>query len=285
MKLHYLIFCALCLLLAGCDETLYSDLDEAEANEMLEVLASNGIEASKVKAEGDRYRVTISEARMAEGIRVLKEYGLPREKMKSMGEIFKQDGLVSSPFTERVRYVYGLSQSIQETLMQIDGVLTARVQVVLPEDNPYVDDVKPSSTAVYIKHHPDVQLEPIKRKVKLLVEKSIKGLSYNKISVVMMSAKPQLEKRTVVSADRPVKQKSESSALFSVAYLGLFGALGAVVYVLRMWGQHVSGITRARRAPAASENGDGDDQVPGMDARMTLQPRAERQSQNHQEGE
>lgn len=220
----------LIVLLAGCREILYTDLSQAQANEMLEVLVSEKVDASKRRLDSNQYSIEVEADQLVRAIQVLKEYGLPREQFKSMGEIFAKDGLVSSPFSERIRYVYGLTQSIQDTLMQIDGVLTARVQIVLPENNPYAEAIKPSSAAVFIKHPPQVDLSTIKQKVKMIVEKSIQGLSYTKISVVMMPARSLRERQRVEEPTAPV---AEQPTLYPLAYLGLFGILGAGMYLLR----------------------------------------------------
>lgn len=119
---------------------------------------------------------------------MLREYGYPKEQVASVKDLFKKEGLVSSPMEERVRYIYALSQSVQETLTQIDGVLVARVHIVLPENNPYIEKVSPSSASVFIKYHPDSNLSDIKSEIKMIVEKSIEGLSYEKVSVVMLPA-------------------------------------------------------------------------------------------------
>jgi type III secretory pathway lipoprotein EscJ len=96
--------------------------------------------------------------------------------------------LISSPLEERIRFIYGLSQDVQETLSRIDGVITARVHIVLPENDPFAKEVRPSSASVFIKYLPDSHLEDIKSEIKLIVEKSIEGLSYDKVSVVMLPA-------------------------------------------------------------------------------------------------
>ena len=46
----------------------------------------------------------------------------------------------------------------------------------------------PSSASVFIKYNPSYPLENMKSDIKLIVERSIEGLSYDKVSVVMVPA-------------------------------------------------------------------------------------------------
>jgi type III secretion protein J len=188
-KALYLSLVMLGLLLGGCKTELYGGLDESDANKMLAIMLESKIDAEKIpnKKEGT-YALNIDESKIPQAIRLLNEHGYPREKVTTMEQMFQKDGLISSPLEERVRFIYALSQSVQETLMQIDGVLVARVHVVLPENNPAQRETKPSSASVFIKYHPAYDLESMKSEIKLIVEKSIEGLSYDKVSVVMVPA-------------------------------------------------------------------------------------------------
>ncbi len=184
------------LALSGCQMELYSSLSEDDANNMLSIMLSNGISSEKIKnKKSNAYALMIDENKIPKAIDLLKEHGYPREKVTGIEELFKKEGLVSSPMEERVRYIYALSQSVQETLSQIDGVLTARVHIVMPENNPFIDTIKPSSASVFIKYHPSSDIKNIKSKIKLIVEKSIEGLSYDKVSVVMLPAQLSYTRR------------------------------------------------------------------------------------------
>jgi type III secretion protein J len=168
---------------------LYDGLSESDVNEMLSIMLSNDIDSEKVKdKKGESYALMVDDSKIPESVRLLREYGYPKEQVTSIKDLFKKEGLVSSPMEERVRYIYALSQSVQETLTNIDGVIVARVHIVMPENNPYVEQVKPSSASVFIKYHPSSNLSDIKSEIKLIVEKSIEGLSYDKVSVVMLPA-------------------------------------------------------------------------------------------------
>lgn len=179
----------LALFLTGCRTELYSNLPENDANAMMAILLNNEIGADKLfDKKAGTYSLTIDEGKLPKAVALLKEHGFPREKVASIGELFKKEGLISSPLEERARFIFALSQSVQETLSQIDGVLVARVHVVLPENNPIGEEIKPSSASVFIKYNPAYRVEAMKSEIKLIVEKSIEGLSYDKVSVVMVPA-------------------------------------------------------------------------------------------------
>ena len=46
--------------------------------------------------------------------------------------------------------MHALAQDLSATISRIDGVVVARVHIVLPDNNPFAEKVKPSSAAVFI---------------------------------------------------------------------------------------------------------------------------------------
>jgi type III secretion protein J len=186
--LRFLVAFVLALLLAGCGSTveLMSATPETEANEMLGVLLEAGIRAEKVGGKEGNVSIRVGHAEVSRAIETLRSRGLPRERFARMGEVFKKEGLISSPLEERARYLWALSQELASTISQIDGVITARVHVVLPERGVAGDASIPSSAAVFIKHREGFDLEPVLPQVKRLVTNSIAGLSGEKVSVVLV---------------------------------------------------------------------------------------------------
>jgi type III secretion protein J len=180
------------LLLAGCEAALYNKLSEQDANEIMAELHKAGISASKSAADEKTWRVEVASGDLAIALDALRAQGLPHERYANMGEVFRKEGLVSTPAEERVRFVYALSQEISHTLSQIDGVLVARVHVVLPANDPLNDKIKPSSAAVFIKHRPDADLQTLGPAIKNLVMGSIEGLAYDNISLSFFAAEAPL---------------------------------------------------------------------------------------------
>ena len=210
------------VLLTGCKQELYSNLSEKDANEMLSILYRSGVDGERVVKKDNLYALAVEPKDFSRATELLKQHGYPKEEFSNMGEIFKKEGLISSPLEERVRFIYALSQNVAETLTQIDGVITARVHIVLPENNPFAEEIKPASASVYIKHHPDSNLEESKSDIKMIVEKSIEGLSYDKVTVVMLPA----------SRYDPAPQQQDSGSNVLVWVMGI-ALLGLIVVLLK----------------------------------------------------
>ena len=178
------------LLLAGCQDELYSGMTEKEANEMLAALMSNGIGADKVAKGKDGYTVSVDGRDMLRAIAILDDKGLPKRSRESVGKVFEKSGIMSSPFEERVRYIYALGEDVAQTLSQIDGVVTARVHLVIPDAPQLGQAVKPSSAAVFIKHQPGTDMEFLVPQIRRLVSSAIEGLDYQSVTVVLTEAQP-----------------------------------------------------------------------------------------------
>ncbi|HTH73407.1 MAG TPA: type III secretion inner membrane ring lipoprotein SctJ [Trinickia sp.] len=187
---------ACALLLAGCQQELYMDLTEASANEMIAALANAGISASKSEVPDHGWQLLVEGSSVPAALNALKAVGLPRQPTQNLGEIFRKQGLVSTPAEERIRYIYGAEQELERTLLDVNGVIVAHVHVVIPENDPLSDKIKPSSASVYIKYRPGIDLKMMAPMVKDLVAHSIEGLSYDNVSLFLQAAPPK-------ESDRP----------------------------------------------------------------------------------
>jgi type III secretion protein J len=190
---RWVLVLVLLLILAGCKVELYSNLDEKETNEMLAILLQTGIDGDKVQGKEMTWGLHVEKGDIARAVAVLQQSGYPKDRFANIGEIFKKEGLVSSPLEERVRFIYALSQEISEMLSHINGVLVARTQIVLPKNDPLSDNLQPSSASVFIKHRPGSNLEDNIPRIKKLVVNSIEGLTYEKVTVVLFPAEVRLQ--------------------------------------------------------------------------------------------
>ncbi len=259
--LKYLAAGLATLLLAACGGRveLLKDVSEAEANEALAVLLQAGISAGKLPGKEGVVSLDVEQSQVARAITLLNAEGLPHERYAKMGDVFRKEGLISSPLEERARYLWALSQELSATVSQIDGVIKARVHVVLPERSGGGDPALPSSAAVFIKHKAGYNLDDAIPQVKRLVSNSIPGLSADKVTVVMLAASTRPPETT----GSPVQSMlgttvSEGKPPFPYLVWGvcalvllLLSGLGFLAW--KRWGKLPSGSkTPAPSAPAGS---------------------------------
>ena len=177
---------AAALLLAGCQVELFSALPEAEANDMVAVLLRGGVSAGKARAKDGTDTVVVEKAQFAQAVDLLRAHGYPRHKFSSMGDVFQPSGLVASPMQEQARFLWALGQELSSTVSAIDGVLTARVQVVLPDNDLLKRDPTPSSASVFVRYDDASTVATLVPQIKTLVANSVQGLTYEKVSVVLV---------------------------------------------------------------------------------------------------
>lgn len=140
----------------------------------------------------------IDSGNMGKALRVLRVAGLPKAPHDTLGTMFPDDSVISTPLEEQARYIYALSQELEYTLSEIDGVVIARVHVVLPEKVSPGEPVMPASASVFIKHQDLLDPDVINSRIHRLVAGSIPGLIDNKdkLSVVFVPVKkppPKIE--------------------------------------------------------------------------------------------
>lgn len=231
-----LMACLLASALGGCKADLYTKLQEREANEMVALLLGNGFDAGRIQSKDGTSAVVVEQSQFARAVDLLKANGYPRQTFTNIGEVFKGGGLIASPTEERARYVYALSEELSKTISEIEGVLSARIHVVLPKNDLLRQDATPSSASVFIRYDSRTQVKALLQQIKMLVANSIEGLSYEKVSVVLVPVErddPQPIApvvRTIAAAGPLASALQWAAALFVGLLVGASG-----VYWFSRW--------------------------------------------------
>lgn len=215
--------CALFFIfLAGCEttNTIISGLDEREANLIVVFLESKGIKAQKIRAStgpqmggeqtGPKFDIGVSEHQAIEAMSILNRNGLPRKQGTNLLDLFAKSGLMTSDKEETIRYQAGLAQQITNTILMIDGVIDASLQLSFPPENTGVIETQqePITAAVYVKHQgvyddPNAHLE---NKIKRIVSGSVTGLDINNVTVIS-----DRSRFTDVSPEQPLDKMSSGT--------------------------------------------------------------------------
>jgi type III secretion protein J len=220
-----MLFAPLLLLSACSSQNLYTNLSEAQANDMVAVLLDAGIDANKAPGEKEQWQVSVSQGQFARAVEVLKSNGFPRKDYDTLGTIFKKEGFASSPLEERARLNYGMSQELSQSIRSIDGVIEARVHLTMPEPDPLSKEVKPASASVFVKYRPGFNLQSETGAIKSLVTNAVEGLTYDRVSVIMT---PSRAIPRVVSNDVSV------ASILNLRFLVILIALVMIGFAARM---------------------------------------------------
>lgn len=243
------------LLLCGCGHqvTLQASLNEADANEIVALLTREGIESFKSNTK-DGVQLAVGADDLARAIGATRQAGLPRRSLSNLGAIFKKEGMISTPMEERIRYIHGLSDELEDTLQQFDHVISARVHVVLPERVAPGEPLLSSSAAVFVKYHRPIDADMVVPRIRHLVASSIPGLGGedggSKVSVVLEPSDAPAAGQAW-SQVGPFQVAAASAGALSATLLGLGAALGVALLACGvLWLKHHPAGVALRRGYA-----------------------------------
>ncbi|NJR13031.1 MAG: hypothetical protein HC779_00275 [Phyllobacteriaceae bacterium] len=109
-----------CLTVSGCTDDVYSNLDQRQANDVIAVLAENGIKAWR-NGTDDVYAVTIAADDISEAALILKRAGLPRQNYQTVTDLFPGDSMIVTPFEQEARMAFALGQELSKPSSRLQG--------------------------------------------------------------------------------------------------------------------------------------------------------------------
>ncbi len=189
------VFLLLCLgmmilMLSGCSkQDLYSNLTEEHANEMVAVLSEAGIDSEKIAAEEGLWTINVDQGQFAKAVDLLSARGLPREKFETLGTVFKEGKFGENGITQQARLAFALSQELEQSIREIDGIVSARVHLAIPEPKTLTTDRKPTSASVLVKYRTGFDIRSKKSEIQTLVANGVEGLAFDDVSVIITPAR------------------------------------------------------------------------------------------------
>jgi type III secretion protein J len=247
------------LALAGCSANVLHGIDERAANEATAALERAGIGAEKVAddAAGAPGNAALFTVRVASGdatraVDLLHALGLPRERHRGFAEAYGQPSLIPTPSEERARYLDATEGEIEKTLETIDGVVEARVHLVLEEADPLALDSAPHAparAAVLIKERAGAP--PISdRDVQRLVAGSVAGLEPAGVAVVVTAAADPMQAGAAPLAPLgPLRITAGTRPLLIGVLAGALALLALLATLLLVLARRLAALERASAAP------------------------------------
>ena len=181
-----------------------------------------------------------------------------RNRRRGFAETYGQPSLIPTPSEERARYVDALAGEIERTLESADGVISARVHLVLEESDPLAVDAKPRNgarAAVLLKARPGTA--PFNEAdVQKLVAGSVAGLDARAVSVVVTAAAdPNAAAPASMAALGPLRVTPGTRPLLLAALVGGLALLGLLATLLLLTARRIAALERAAGAKASPQPG------------------------------
>lgn len=223
--------------LCGCKMTLYSNVAEGEANQMLALLMLRQIPADKETEKGGTVTLRVDKSQFIDAVEVLRQNGFPHHKRLGMADLFPSNQLVTSPAQERAKMQLLKEQQLEGMISAMDGVIGARVSIAQKVDENGKPTGRPSA-AVFIKYSPQFNLANYEVQIRSLVRDGIPDIASDQISVVMQAADYRYQPPPVEAATprwRQWLQARPGTAAAAVAsgVLALSAMAGLTMWMLR----------------------------------------------------
>ncbi|MGI4861818.1 MAG: hypothetical protein ACRYHA_33795 [Janthinobacterium lividum] len=239
-------------LLTACsrEATLLSDLPRGEAFAIQHALAEVDVPAAARPGKDGRMAVTVPREQMALARRTLLEQGLPRPEYRSFGDVFSNEGMLTSPFEERARYLYASSQELENTLRNIEGVVFAKVHVVMPEARSLVRDGVPASASVFLKYRSPSRVATMRAALQQLVANAVPGLVPERVVVVATA----VDDHALTPAALLAMSHSAAGGIANAGWRGWLSHVAAAAVgmaAVLLWSWRQGGARWPRRGPGA----------------------------------
>lgn len=168
---------------------------EDEANEMLDVLREEGLEADKQEVapedgsgnERKQWRVVIDDGwfgndNVARAVRVLRDNGLPRPVDKGFEGAYDEKSIIPSESAQRTQRMKELKTEIERQLRLLPGVTRVSVIIVPPDEKSFsFDKYEPTASVVIVRKEQSPPLN--EADVQQLVAKGVPNLKAENVSV------------------------------------------------------------------------------------------------------
>ncbi len=210
-------------LAAGCQATIASELDEAQANAVVVALDGNGIGATKERSPGtDAWDVLVPNDDVGPALSVLRSVNLPREEAPGLAEIFGEPALIPTATEERARWVAAQSGELARSIEGMDGVLDARVHLALTmgRDRAFDEERPAPRASVLVRKTPTATVQD--EAIRALIAGAIPDLAAESVAVVTVEVAPATTRQASLVHIGPIAVTQGSAPILKATLGGAF---------------------------------------------------------------
>jgi type III secretion protein J len=237
---------------AACRERIQHGLDERQANELQTVLVERGLDARKVPEPGKKptWSIEVEEEQASDAVRILAELGLPRPHVEAGCDVFGGGGLIRSPVEEQLCRVQVLERGLEKTIQDVEGVLIARVHLMVPPPPRPGQTAMPAKASAMLRTAPGqaARIRQSQEQLKALIAGGVEGLAPEAVSLLVDEAVTRVE--VTAPGSSPLLRLRVLLAVMGVVLTGLAVALVFVAMRLRHYQSEAAATPVAPPVPA-----------------------------------
>ncbi|PIR25473.1 MAG: hypothetical protein COV43_05345 [Deltaproteobacteria bacterium CG11_big_fil_rev_8_21_14_0_20_42_23] len=195
-KHKYISLLSLCFLLfVSCARiTLFQNLSEQDANEILVLLQEHGIAANigEEKRQNEIFfSVEVNKEELSKARSLLVKHQLPRRKELGLPGVYKEKGLIPTPDEQKARYLLALKGEIINSLEKIPELIDADVVLNIPNQSEFLREEekkrKRPTASVIVRAKPTLVGNPAvtEAKIQQFVANAVEGLNPRDVAVII----------------------------------------------------------------------------------------------------
>jgi type III secretion protein J len=141
------------------------------------------------------WSIEVDEAQASDAVRILAVLGLPRPVEEAGCDVFGGGGLIRSPVEEQLCRVRVLERGIEKTLQGVDGVLLARVHLMVPPPPRPGQASAPAKASAVLRTAPGqaARIRQTQEQLRALISGGVEGLSPEAVALMVDEAATRVE--------------------------------------------------------------------------------------------
>ncbi len=215
------------LVLSGCYTDLVDNVTARESIKIESILIENGILPKSIRGQ-DGYTIQVRDGDRLKAISLLNYYELPSSPPVGIQELFPPGELVASPFAEKNRLIFGISNNLKQTIETIPGVISASVDLAyLSEVNTNkAKDANNKASIVIVYQTPLIADANFIEKVKAIVVNANPDIVYDNVSVSAFKKEYVPITRDLIS----IENDSLDLYIYLFVFIAVFLLISLIVY-------------------------------------------------------